>query len=271
MPCSQSKTCQLVDLHIHILPGMDDGPGSPAEALEMARRAGAEGIGAVVATPHVITGLYPNTREKILESVEYFRDLLREKQLPLSVFPGAEYRLEPDLPERLARGELLTLNDTGRYLLVELPSSLIPPYTGRVIYELLLQGVIPVIAHPERNLALAKEPSLLYELVAKGALSQVTAGSLTGMFGSGAALTAQLFLAHGCAHFLASDAHSPHGRAPVLAEALEAATRLLGKDGAGRLASGNPLKAVRGTGVDTAGLKEIRIPRQGFLRKLFSR
>lgn len=261
----------MIDMHVHILPGLDDGARSPEDALAMARRACADGIAAVVATPHVITGLYPNARDAILEAVEHFNGLVEQHGLPLKILPGAEYRLEPDLPERLARDELLTINSGGRYLLVELPSSLIPPYTGRVVYELLLQGIVPVIAHPERNAGFTKEPSLLYDLISRGALSQITAGSLTGLFGSGAVAAARLFLEHGCAHFLASDGHSPHGRAPVLSTAVREAERLIGEEKARRLVTDNQRRVVQGEGIAATGLKEIRPAGRGFFKRLFSR
>jgi protein-tyrosine phosphatase len=261
----------LIDIHVHILPGIDDGARSADESLEMARRAGADGSAALVATPHVISGLYPNTRDTILEAVEQLNALLARQELPIKILPGAEYRIEPDLPDRFARGGLMTLNDSGRYLLVELPSSMIPAYTGRVVYELLLQGVVPVIAHPERNSGFTKDPSLLYDLIARGALAQVTAGSLTGLFGLTAAKAAQLFLEHGCAHFIASDAHSTRGRAPVLAEALTAAGGLLGEDGAECLVKANPHNAVQGKDIAASALKEIQKTRQGFIKRLFTR
>jgi len=269
-PCKKEVPC-LIDLHVHILPGLDDGPGSLDEALAMARCAYADGTSAVVATPHVITGLYPTNREKILAAVAHFNEILQENEITLSVLPGAEYRLEPDLPERQTRGELLTLNDAGRYLLVELPLSLIPGCTGRVIFELLLRGVVPVIAHPERNSSLAKDPSLLYDLVSRGALAQVTAGSITGMFGSAAASAARIFLEHGCAHFVASDAHSPHGRAPVLSSAAREAERLIGKANTQSVLIVNQRLAVKGEHIPTAGLKSIRPARNGLLRKLLPR
>jgi len=244
----------LIDIHVHILPEIDDGAGSLDEAVEMSRCACGDGISAVVATPHVISGIYHPARETILTAVGRFNSVLRENDIPLEVLPGAEYRLEPDLPERLTRGELLTLNDSGRYLLVEMPSACVPRYAGRIFYELLLRGVTPVIAHPERNTMLVKEPSLLYDLVFRGALAQVTAGSLTGVFGSGAARTARLFLEHGCVHFLASDAHSAGGRAPVLSGALKKAGCFLSPEEAARLVSGNPRRAIRGESIETAGL-----------------
>lgn len=260
----------MIDLHVHILPGLDDGAKNVEEALAMAQRACDDGISAVVATPHVITGLYSNTREVILSAVEHLRGLLQDNEIPLKIFPGAEYHLEPELPERLARGELLTINDTGRYLLVELPAALIPGHTGRVIYELLLQGVVPVIVHPERNAGFVREPSLLYDLISKGALAQVTADSLTGRFGSKAAVTARVLVEHGCAHFIASDAHSPRSRAPALRAAVQEASRLIGENNAQELVIKNPQHTLKGESIPTISLKEIHPSKTGFLKRLFS-
>ncbi len=260
----------MIDLHAHILPGLDDGAKNMEEALAMAQGACDGGISSVVATPHVITGLYPNTREIILSTYERLRGLLQENEIPLAVYPGAEYRLEPDLPERLAGSQLLTLNDTGRYLLVELPADLVPGCTGRVIYELLLQGAVPIIVHPERNACFVKEPSLLCDLVLKGALAQVTAGSITGQFGARAAAAARVFLEHGCAHFIASDAHSPRGRRPALQAALQEASRLIGENKAQELVNKNPRHVLKGESIPTTAPKEVVPLKKGFFRNLFS-
>lgn len=261
----------MIDLHIHILPGLDDGAGSPAEALDMARGAYADGSSAVVATPHVIAGLYRNTRETIVTAVGQFNELLQQNEIPLAVLPGAEYQLEPGLPGRFARGDLLTINDGGRYLLVELPAAFVPDYTIPVIYNLLLQGAVPVIAHPERNAGLIKNPALLYDLIERGALAQITAGSLTGNFGSASAAAARLFLEHGCAHFIATDAHSMRGgRTPALAAAAREAARLTGEVHAQSLVDGNPGRALQGKSITVTGLREIRPARRGFLKKFFS-
>ena len=104
----------MIDIHTHILPGLDDGANSMEEALAMASRAVADGIRIMVATPHVITGLYPNSRKTILAALEQLKEALQENAIPLTVLPGAEYHLEPDLSERLVSGELLTINDRGR-------------------------------------------------------------------------------------------------------------------------------------------------------------
>lgn len=247
----------MIDLHSHILPGLDDGAADLKEALAMAGIAVADGITIMVATPHVETGLYDHSRETILAAVEELRGRLQENGIPLELLPGAEYRLEPDLPGRLQRGELLTINDGGRYLLVELPAALVPEYTARVFYELQLQGVTPVIAHPERNHTLTRHPSILYELVARGAVVQLTAGSFAG--GSPTAAAARALLARGCVHLVASDAHNSHKRPPRLTEACQELEKLAGQARSAELVRGNPLRVLQGRALET---REIECPRQ---------
>jgi protein-tyrosine phosphatase len=263
----------MIDIHTHILPGLDDGADSMEEALAMASRAVADGIRIMVATPHVITGLYPNSRKAVLEALERFKGALQKNDLPLTVLPGAECRLEPELGERLSRGELLTINDGGRYLLVEMPPMLVPDFAVQVFYELQLQGVTPIIAHPERNAGFVREPGLLYDLVSRGALSQITAGSLTGLLGSAAAACARKILERGYVQFIATDAHSGEEgvRAPLLAEAADEAARLLGEDQGRSLVTANPHRAILGKAVEASPLEYKRQARRPFWKMLFRR
>ncbi len=258
----------MIDIHSHILPGLDDGAGSMEEALAMARLAVAGGIQSMVATPHVAPGLYPNSREDILKAADGLRLAMQKEGIPLNLLPGAEYHLEPELPRRMQRGELLTLNDKGRYLLVELPATLAPAYTVQTFYELQLAGVTPVIAHPERNEVFAADPALLYNLIARGALAQITAGSLTGLFGHTARACARKFLKKGCAHFIATDAHSAEGRGPLLTPAKKEAARLLNEEEAHQLVAGNPHRAVEALHIDTVEIEEPRPARRGLFRFL---
>lgn len=209
----------MIDIHAHILPGLDDGAASTAEALQMAAIAAAGGTTAMVATPHVISGLYDNTPPQIRAAVALLNSSLAVENIPLQILPGAEYRLEPDLPRHLQAGRLLTVNDTGYYLLVELPPALLPGYAEQILYEIQLQGVTPIIAHPERNSELARSPQKLGRLARRGILAQVTAGSLLGHFGPAAKRGAQKMLADGVAQVVASDAHSTRKRPPALAAA----------------------------------------------------
>jgi len=264
----------MIDIHSHILPGLDDGAAGMEESLALARLAQADGIHTMVATPHVITGLYPNSRETILAAVTQLQTVLQDNGIAISILPGAEYRLEPDLPRRGAKGELMTINDGGRYLLVEMPMDLVPGYAGQVFYELQLQGLTPIIAHPERNPGFARNPALLRELVLHGALVQITAASLTGLLGSRAAATARAFLKQGCVHFIASDAHNSKNRAPVLAAAAKEADRLL-TPGEGEILTGdNPGRAIRGEMIEAGEIKDFSSTKRGFfsfLRKFLTR
>lgn len=235
----------MIDLHIHILPSLDDGPSDLEESLTMAGLAAADGITAVVATPHIIPGLYNNSREKILASVNEFRSQLVARNILLEVLPGAEYMLDPAIPGWLKEGKVMTLGDGGRFLLVEFPSSGIPVFAGQTLFEIAIQGVTPVIAHPERNAELLEHPDKLLPLLERGALCQGTAGSITGRFGSRVRQVAGWYLERGCYHFFSSDAHDPVHRSPNLSKArdvLDSYASGLGE----LLISKNPSRAVIG-------------------------
>ncbi|WP_027356953.1 tyrosine-protein phosphatase [Desulfofundulus thermocisternus] len=259
----------MIDLHVHILPGLDDGAPDPGEALSMAWLAVEDGIESLVATPH-INGQYRPERGFLLGVVEQLNNLLLKYGIPLQVLPGAEYLLEPDLPERLDRGELITINDGGRYLLVELPAAFVPPYTERVLYELQLRGVTPVIAHPERHASFCRRPELLQALVSRGMAAQVTAGSLTGMFGREAARMAFYFLEHGLAHLVASDAHSSTGRKPVLSPALAEVERRLGAEAVRKIID-NSRRVVEGQALSLEPAGKVPARGRGFLRAVLER
>lgn len=216
----------MLDLHAHLLPGLDDGPEELAASLEMARAYVALGFRGVVATPHFYPGLYEPAKEEITEKLAQLKAALAKEEIPLEVFPGAEYLLTPELPERFARGELLTLAGS-RYLLVELPWGSFPPYTFEVIFALFLKGVTPVLAHPERHGFLLARPALLEELSQKGVLLQLTAGSITGLFGEEEKRTARRLLKEGKVHFVASDAHGVGKRLKAAAEAAKLVDRKL--------------------------------------------
>lgn len=235
----------MIDLHIHILPGIDDGSRDMEESLEMARCAAADGIKAVVATPHIMVGVYNNSKEKILDAVQTFRGHLQTQGIPLEVYPGAEYMLDPDIPLWLKEGRALTLYDGGKYLLVEFPAAEIPIYADQTFFEIALQGVTPIIAHPERNSKFLEDPDKLLSFIEKGALCQGTAGSFTGLFGSRARRLAVDYLLDGCYHFISSDAHGTERRSPVLSEACRVAEGY--STGLGKLLTGdNPTRLLQG-------------------------
>lgn len=236
----------MIDIHVHILPALDDGPRDMDMAVTMARFASAEGIKSIVATPHVIPGVYVNNKEMILRAVNELSRVLTDQGIPLEVRPGAEYMLDPDLPGVVRSGQALTLNDGGKFLLVELPGFGIPPYAEKILYEIALQGVVPVIAHPERNDDLARLPDRLLSFLQSGALAQVTAGSLTGLFGRRAQKAARYFTSRGWCSYIGSDAHCSSGRAPALSGAFRGVAGEFGQETADLLFLVNPARALGG-------------------------
>lgn len=235
----------MIDLHIHILPGLDDGPQDITETLDMARHAAAGGIKAAVATPHVAPGLYDNNRDSIFHELQKFRSQLQAHNIQLEVHPGAEYLLDPDLPRLIKEGEILTLGDRGRFLLVEFPAAEIPIFAEQTFFEIALLGVTPVLAHPERNRELLRNPDRLLPFLERGVLCQGTAGSLTGKFGSRVQQLAYEYLQDGCYHFISSDAHGAVSRKPDLQGACSV-IESYNANVAGLLTAVNPERLLRG-------------------------
>ena len=207
------------DCHCHILPGLDDGPSDLETAVEMVRLACAHGTTTLVATPHAISGLYPTTRAGVLASLEGLRAACGEAGMAAELHPGQEIALEPDIPERLAAGELLTYADAGTAALIELPSLGVPPFCADTFFRLRLQGVLPVVAHAERT-SLVSEPAELARLIDAGARLQLNA-AVFGARGSVRKL-ALAWVRQGWVACLGSDGHSLGRRPPVLDPALAA-------------------------------------------------
>ena len=211
----------MIDLHTHILPGIDDGARTLDDALEMARALVADGVTTVAATPHV-RGDYPTSADVMLRAVDELRGALEEAGIPLTLLPGAE--LAVDRIPRLGEHELrrLTLAGSGQYLLVETPYYGWPPELAEQLLELRMAGFTPVLAHPERNAHVQRAPSLLAPFVQGGALIQVTAASVDGRLGAASRQTAFHLIEAGLAHMLASDAHTPDIRAAGMRSAADA-------------------------------------------------
>lgn len=219
----------MIDIHAHILPGLDDGPQSMAEALAMARKAVKSRIDTIVATPHVLNGVFVNRAEQIRSACQNFNAALKAEKIDLKVLPGAEVRIHPEMVEALGKGKLMTVNDAGKYLLLEMPEQVIPDMITELIGELRQKEIIPIIAHPERNLSLQKHSEWLDRFVAAGALIQITAGSITGRFGRPAYKTAKHMLMAGAVDLVGSDAHSAFDRIPSLIPAYKKIEKIIGR------------------------------------------
>ena len=219
----------LVDIHCHILPGLDDGPAAHDEAVAMAELAVREGIDTIIATPHYGKADYWIDASSAQAAVSSFNGLLQNRNIPLNVLTGQEIRLNATLLDHLEDGKLLPLA-TSAYILIEFPSRLIPKNTISVLHELQVLGYTPVLAHPERNMEIMRNPQIIRELYEYGALFQMTAGSITGRFGNTIQRVSKQMLKEYDIHFIASDAHHPTQRPFQLQAAYEIINQQLGSD-----------------------------------------
>ena len=217
----------MIDLHCHILPNIDDGSSSLEESLEMAETAVKDGIHTIVATPHSLDGVYQNSVDTILSQVSELQGVLTENHIDLKLRPGADIHLCNDMVQQISSGRACTIDNAGKYILLELPSQMIPDGVKSEIFSLKLNGITPIITHPERNAMVQHDPGILYELVQMGALAQITAMSVTGDFGGFIARISAELLKSRLVHIIASDAHSAHDRPPVLSRAVETAAEIL--------------------------------------------
>ena len=208
----------LVDVHNHILPGLDDGPLDEELALSLARNAVDNGITHNIATPHHQNGKYLNHKTVVQECVKYFNQKLIFHDIPIKVLPGMEIHMFDNILQEIEEN-LLTLADSKKYLLIELPNSHIPHFTKEIFYELQLKGYIPIIAHAERNIEFRSNPDKMFEIIKKGALMQVTASSILGLNGRKLQKHSLKMCKNKLVHFIASDAHHHEKRPFLLSDA----------------------------------------------------
>lgn len=208
----------MIDLHCHILDGIDDGAQDMDASMNMIKHAVNEGITRIIATPHHKNGKYENVASSIKDKVIELNKKIKEQNLPIEILAGQEPRIYGELLEDYENGEILTLNHS-KYLFIELPSNHVPRYTQKLLFDIQLAGLIPIIVHPERNSEIIENPSILYKLVGQGAATQITASSVTGHFGKKIKKFSLQLIEVGQAHFIASDAHNLSGRTFRLREA----------------------------------------------------
>lgn len=237
----------MIDLHSHLLPGIDDGATDLNDALELARIAVADGITHMVCTPHIHPGRYDNTPDSICNALKLLQHGLRDQQIPLRVAAAAEVRFDMEIMIGIKTGRLPLLGhwEGKQVLLLELPHGEVPFAADRLTGWLLQQDILPMIAHPERNRGLMRDPALLKPFIQQGCLLQVTAGSVAGQFGDNARELAEQLLKQGLVTILASDAHNRQHRPPVLSAGLDATTRLLGAQQAEKLVFDHPWTLAR--------------------------
>ncbi|WP_414838628.1 tyrosine-protein phosphatase [Carnobacterium sp. TMP28] len=220
----------MIDLHCHILPGIDDGAKTLEDSIAMARLAVAEGITHVLATPHYKNGRWTNEKEAIVQAVKLVQKELDDRGIPLTLFAGQEVRIVGELMQDIAEGRIQFIDEDNQYLMIEFPTATVPAYTDSLFFNLQKTGVTPIIVHPERNHALLKDPDILLNLIQKGALAQVTAGSYVGTFGKKIQQFSKELIAANLVHLIASDAHNVATRSFHMKDAYQKLEKEFGKE-----------------------------------------
>lgn len=258
----------MIDIHSHILPGIDDGVKTDDDAVEFARVAEADGITTIVATPHCKEGFYFNDRAKVLQEVETLRVRLAAEGIAIRLEPGAEVHICPDLVQRVSDGRAPTLANNGRTLLLELSLNQYPVELENLVFELKLAGLEVVFAHPERIRFFQDDLSRYEAVVHQGAVGQINSGSLLGVFGTEVADVAEEMMAKGLIHVLATDAHNTRGRPPLLGDALQTAIEWVGEARAMAMVKDAPRALIEGRSPE---LPAVERSQGGFLSRLFGR
>jgi len=229
----------LIDLHCHLLPGIDDGAQNLEESLRMASIAAADGITTLCCTPHIYPGLYENTGPDILRRVQALQLILTDRKITLDLSYGADAHLVPELMSGIQTRRVPTIAGS-RYLLLEPPHHVRPPRFVESVFDVIAAGYVPIITHPERLTWAEQHLDDFFAISRSGGWLQITGAALTGSFGRRVANLATRFVAEGWCDVLASDGHSPTQRRPVLADALQHAQRLVGVEEARRLVLDRP-------------------------------
>ncbi|MGC2061514.1 MAG: CpsB/CapC family capsule biosynthesis tyrosine phosphatase [Thermodesulfovibrionales bacterium] len=233
----------FIDIHCHILPGLDEGSSTSEESVKMLELAHKDGISGIVATPHIVSGVYNNTKNIIDMAVQELRGLTNH----IRIYAGAEIRIARDLTDRVVNNELPLINNK-QYLLLELPAFVIPPLPQleNIVRDLIQSKITPIFAHPERNMPILKDLSIMERLIKCGAIFQITAMSITGRNISSSAMK---MIKKGYIHVVASDAHDTRNRPPILSPAYETISRKFGRYVADELFISNPQKIVQGENI----------------------
>jgi protein-tyrosine phosphatase len=246
----------FVDIHCHLVPDIDDGAKTWEESLAMARMAVDDGIGTIVVTPHQLGAYGHNTGDVVRARTRQLQQFLDDHDVDLRVLPGGDVRIEVEMIAKLRTGEVMTLADRRKHVLLELPHELYFPLEP-VLDDLASLGMVGILSHPERNQGILKNRDVVEPLVDRGCLMQITAGSLMGTFGPHCQQFSEWMLEHGLVHFLATDAHSPKSRRPLMRRAFEKVAELVDEPSAVEFCCRNPDAVAMGKDVK-AGRRAVK-------------
>ncbi|ULG74954.1 tyrosine-protein phosphatase [Macrococcus brunensis] len=224
----------MIDIHNHLFIGVDDGPKSEGDVIELLHQAEDQGITDIIVTPHHYSGDWLNPQETVLLNIKDIERIINEQQIDIKVYPGHEIRVNEKVIDELKSGYNMPLNDS-KYVLIEFPFSDYPHFAEQLLYQLQMNGYVPLIAHPERCKPLIKNPDKLFDAIEKGAIAQVTSASVTGDLGDNLQETSLEMIKHNLVHIIGSDAHNAETRPFLLKEAYDVVERELGSEYVERL------------------------------------
>ena len=263
----------MIDVHAHVLDGVDDGAKDVEMSLDLLRLAATNGTTDIIATPHVIEGANHLEWAVIKQKTEILYRNAQSVGIPIRVYSGAEIELNLDMLELLQKDTNNYCLADSSYILIELPMVSIPSCADNFFYELQLRGLNPILAHPERNSNLQKHPELLLDWVDKGILLQCNAGSFTGMFGQQAQALAELLLTNNMVHFLGSDAHRMENRNTDMSQAVARMKTLVSELYVEQIITANPQAILHKKVISADAPEKLKLPneaKKGFWGKLFS-
>lgn len=220
----------MIDLHCHILPGIDDGAKNWEESLLMAEKAVDEGITHILATPHHKNRSWINPKNKVIALVDELQERLDQANINLTVFPGQEVRIHGDILHNIELNEIGFIDEFNKYLMIEFPTPVVPHYAERLFFDLQSEGITPIIVHPERNQAIMDDPTILKAFVDRGVMAQLTAGSYIGAFGKQIERLSKQLIEANLIHYIASDAHNTSGRTFYMKDAFEKLEKNFGRE-----------------------------------------
>lgn len=233
----------LIDTHTHVIPYWDDGAASWDIALKMLKQGQADGIGEVVCTPHILSKNDLQKEDKILSLFEELKVRARKACITTKLHIGSEIYVQPDMS---LKEKISTLAQNGRFFLIEFPMNLIPAFVAQSFFRLIIKDSVPIVAHPERYANIINNPNMAYEFVERGALFQINAGSLLGIFGQVVKNISVHLIDANLVHLVASDAHDLSTRPLKLKEAYNFVHQNWGEERAKTLFYENPKRILRG-------------------------
>lgn len=220
----------MIDLHCHILYGIDDGPKTIEESIEMAKMAVDQGITHILCTPHHLNREYTNPANQVIIKTNRLQKELEAQNIPLELYGGQEVHLSEKIIDEFKQHNILTVDLSEKYFLLEFPTTEIPIYANALIQQLIFMNKTPIIVHPERQKQFLEDPNLMIDYIDMGCLFQLTAPSICGHFGKKVKKVSELMIDHNLVHMIASDAHNTTTRPFMMDEAFNLVRKKYGKD-----------------------------------------